>query len=381
MTSVSVMEGDSVTLQTDVTEIQRDDQILWMFGPRQTRIAVIYEQTIFFDNSKFRGRLQLDNKTGSLTIMNTTTTDSGLYKLQIIKEDIAYKSFSVIVFDPLPVLKITRHSSALSTKCVLECSVENVTQVTLSWYKGNSLFSSVINYDFSRNLHLLLEDEYQLRNTYRCIVSHTISNQTKHLDINNPCTYCKEVVGMKTVSVNEGETITLQADVFDIKTENHIRWTFGHEEECIADIIKSTNYSFKCDHEGGIFRDTLLDSQTGSLTINNISKVHAGLYKRILCPPFPSSSESLSQCSSSSKCVLLCSVVNVTHVTLSWYKGNSLLSSISVSDLNSSLSLPLEVEYQENNTYSCVVSSLYTNQAQHINITEVCQKCSGMTVA
>ncbi len=29
--SVSVMEGDSVTLHTGVTEIQRDDQIVWKF--------------------------------------------------------------------------------------------------------------------------------------------------------------------------------------------------------------------------------------------------------------------------------------------------------------------------------------------------------------
>ncbi len=30
--SVSVLEGDSVTLRTGLTEIQRDDEILWKFG-------------------------------------------------------------------------------------------------------------------------------------------------------------------------------------------------------------------------------------------------------------------------------------------------------------------------------------------------------------
>ncbi|ROL49273.1 hypothetical protein DPX16_4324 [Anabarilius grahami] len=99
--SVSVLEGDSVTLNTDV-KVQKDDQILWVYrlDSSETRIAEIYKQIIdMFDSDVMYGdRLRMDRQSGSLTIRNIRTTDSGLYKLSIFSKNISYRSFSVNVY-------------------------------------------------------------------------------------------------------------------------------------------------------------------------------------------------------------------------------------------------------------------------------------------
>ncbi|XP_077081449.1 uncharacterized protein LOC143735234 isoform X1 [Siphateles boraxobius] len=84
----SVMEGDSVTLNTGVTEIKKDDVIDWRFGTDGPLLVKINRELdeIYISNGadeRFRDRLKLDNKTGSLTIMNTRTSDSGLYEVII----------------------------------------------------------------------------------------------------------------------------------------------------------------------------------------------------------------------------------------------------------------------------------------------------------
>ncbi|XP_042612113.1 uncharacterized protein LOC122144954 [Cyprinus carpio] len=258
MKSVSVTEGDSIMLNTDI-QVQSKDMLLWMFGRQETRIAEIYNQNIFMyeSNESFGDRLQMDNQTGSLTIRNIRTEHSGLYKLLILSNrENSYKRFSVIVYARLPVPVITANSSkcsssgSLGQNCSLWCSVVNVSAVSLSWYKGNSLLSSISVSDLSISLSLPLEVEYLDNNTYSCVINNPISNQTTHLRVTELCHRC-------------------------------------------ADSVQ-----------------------------------------------FCGSTEA------------------------------------SVSDLSISLSLPLEVEYQEKNTYSCVINNPIRNQTTHLNITQFCQTCA-----
>ncbi|KTG34200.1 hypothetical protein cypCar_00021460 [Cyprinus carpio] len=102
--SVSVMEGDSVTLNTNDTDIQKNDQILWKFGHNNFLITQINRKnnkSTFYDDiadGRFRDRLQLDHQTGSLTITNTKTTDSGLYKVTSTSAQKLFNTFSLTVY-------------------------------------------------------------------------------------------------------------------------------------------------------------------------------------------------------------------------------------------------------------------------------------------
>ncbi|XP_073721498.1 uncharacterized protein [Misgurnus anguillicaudatus] len=199
------------------------------------------------------------------------------------------------------------------------------------------------------------------------------------------------------VSVMEGDSVTLSVRLTETQIKDGITWRFGPRETLIARMKDYKTTVYNDDRLDGRFKNKLhLNNQTGSLTITNTNITHTGLYNITTKSqdkalnifnitvyaylPIPVISSNSSQCSSSSSnCSLLCSVLNlrdVRDVSLSWYKGKSLLSIISVSDLNIRLSLSLEVEYQDTNTYRCVLNNTITNQTQHLNINDVCQICS-----
>ncbi len=101
--SVSVTEGDSVTLNTGVIEISEGDDVLWKYGAENSRIAKMKKKkqilSVYNDtDERFRDRLKLDSKTGSLTITNITTEHAGLYKVEITGANLTSKTFSVSVY-------------------------------------------------------------------------------------------------------------------------------------------------------------------------------------------------------------------------------------------------------------------------------------------
>ncbi|XP_067271619.1 uncharacterized protein [Pseudorasbora parva] len=256
MKSVSVMEGDSVTLQTDVTETHGDELIVWRFGDEGKLIAkfdIEANSSTLYDE-RFRDRLKLDHQTGSLNITHTRTTDSELYTVKISSsssKQTIFKRFNVTV-DSVPGSGL---SSGAVAGIVVLLLVSSASAAGVYYYRHRIC-----------DLKHLMDVEHQVITSVDEMDKDSEDKESKMYET-------KSVLG------KEGESVTLKTDA-EIQENDQILWMFGPQENIIAQIIRETKEMTTFDGPDGRFKDRLkLESLTGSLTITNISAEHIGVYK------------------------------------------------------------------------------------------------------
>ncbi|XP_058616392.1 uncharacterized protein LOC131530253 [Onychostoma macrolepis] len=295
METVSVIEGDSVTLNTDLTEIKNDDTILWMFGPRGFVISQITRKadlTSFFvtDDAGFRDRLQVNQETGSLTIRNSRIRHSGQYKLSISREKTTMKIFSVTVTGVV--------GETGGVKSVTVTEGQNVTLNTdteihlddlILWRFGDKGIL-LAKLDVGTKETSLNKADERFRD--RLQLNQNGSLTIKNTSIEHAGLYELQIRGHESfqrfllsvtvtkMSVMEGDSLTLLTDVEELQKDDEIQWWYEDEPNPIAKISKETNEPSTSDGTDGRFTNKLeLDRQTGNLKINNIRILHTGLYK------------------------------------------------------------------------------------------------------
>ncbi|XP_026105522.1 muscle M-line assembly protein unc-89-like [Carassius auratus] len=302
--SVSVIEGDLIILHTDV-ETNQQKEIRWYFY--EIRIAQITGDLGFictdckYSNEIFRDRLKLDNQTGSLTIMNTRTTDYGVYHLEIITDSgIRHDTFSVAVhgLSASEQDKMKMKSVKEGESVTLEFDVINNPNSPMRWY-----FNDICMTKITRDQSKICEDgDEEFRG--RLKVNHQTGSLTitdtrttdsgdYKIQINSSSrisiikTFIVNVTGVSSAdkdggseSVKEGDSVTLQTH-FKTDKQEKIMWYFDGFQ--IAEITGDLSYictDVQCNKGSDRFRDRLkLDHQTGSLTITNITNTDSGLYK------------------------------------------------------------------------------------------------------
>ncbi|XP_077081499.1 uncharacterized protein LOC143735265 [Siphateles boraxobius] len=148
---VSVMEGDSVTLYTGVKTNQQED-IKWYFSSLLT--AQISGDLSFIctdvqcnkDTERFRDRLKLDHQTGSLTIRNINSTDSGVYELKIITSSSSSgKVFNVTVHgvSAAEIDEVKRKSANNGESVTLKPGVVKNPNDVMTWYFNDILIAEI----------------------------------------------------------------------------------------------------------------------------------------------------------------------------------------------------------------------------------------------
>ncbi|XP_052427794.1 uncharacterized protein LOC127969746 [Carassius gibelio] len=213
---VTMMKGDSVTLQTGVKIIHLED-IKWYFN--NTRIAQINGDQSYNctdvqcneDTERFRDRLKLDHQTGSLTIMNITNTDSGDYELKIISSSrISEKIFSVTVLDvPAAERDETKRKSVKEGESVtLYPGVMNNTNDLMTWYFNNTLIAEITE-DQSK-----ICSDVQCKERFRNRLK--LDHQTESLIIRDTRTTDSGEYKLKISSISIIKWKTFIVSVFDV---------------------------------------------------------------------------------------------------------------------------------------------------------------------
>ncbi|XP_058616361.1 uncharacterized protein LOC131530226 [Onychostoma macrolepis] len=144
---MSFTEGNLVTIFTDV-KTNEQESIRWYFNGiliaqiRGDLSDICTDVQCNEDNERFTDRLEVDHQTGSLTIMNIRTTDSGLYALEIISHNDSNiaKIFSVTVSGES---SINRKSVNEGESVTLDAGVMKNPNYVMTWYFNEILVAEI----------------------------------------------------------------------------------------------------------------------------------------------------------------------------------------------------------------------------------------------
>ncbi|XP_016117025.1 carcinoembryonic antigen-related cell adhesion molecule 1-like [Sinocyclocheilus grahami] len=143
---VFVMEGDSVTLHTNI-EANQQGKIRWYFSDTQVAAIIEEKREICTDDQcreRFRDRLKLDHQTGSLTITNTRNTDAGVYIGKVINRgSFSDKIFSVSVHDVPERDEMKGKSVKEGESVTLDPGVVKNLNGVMTWYFNDILITEI----------------------------------------------------------------------------------------------------------------------------------------------------------------------------------------------------------------------------------------------
>ncbi|XP_026120011.1 uncharacterized protein LOC113099136 [Carassius auratus] len=284
--SVSVMEGDSVTLHTDVTEVPKDTDIIWKFG--NEIIARMNEadgnpSTYDGPGAIFKDRLKLDKQTGSLTITNIRTEHIGHYSVDVKSMNAKLKTFQVTVHDVVKSVPLMEGDSLTLHTGVTEIQgsdqivwkfEDQVIRIT-NLNSADSRWSNIHVNDKTRDLTIrnIRRDQ---SGVYK-VEANTIS-MILHRKLRIKISGVFSANGVKEMSERDGDTVTLQTRITNITGDDVIEWTFGPQNTSVVKTDRENGRIIYNEHDVRFTNKLQLDIKTGDLKISNFDTDVAGVY-------------------------------------------------------------------------------------------------------
>ncbi|XP_039620572.1 uncharacterized protein LOC120536315 [Polypterus senegalus] len=166
--------GDSFTFPEKIPET-----VLLTFGPGVSYSTVARIHHFILTNiyeEGFRGHLHVDSANRSLTITDLRLNHTGTYKLEPNP-----KRYDIEVYAPVSTPEISLVSSEIGS-CTFNCSVENGTQVSVSWYKGDILW--IKKSPVSLTLKL---EETEFNDPFTCVARNDVSAENSTVMAHTIC--------------------------------------------------------------------------------------------------------------------------------------------------------------------------------------------------
>ncbi|XP_003201059.1 cell adhesion molecule CEACAM1 isoform X1 [Danio rerio] len=261
--NLTLMVGDSVTLNSGLSEISKEDTMRWFFkkeGQNEERIAEITGEKIRLDdlNGIFKDKLELEKKNAFLTITSISSKNTGEYKLK--KSENIIISFIVNVKDGVKNVPVIEGDSVtLHTGVILKRDVK--------WtFENRDLKPSD---DQTGDLTITNIDNHQSGNYVL-----EINNSTMGL---NRTYYIALIDGVKKETVKEGNPVNLRTGLIEIKGYDLVLWKT--KDVTVAEINKNKNKFLTLD-KGDTRYGGRLDfiQQSGNLIIRDSRTTDSGDY-------------------------------------------------------------------------------------------------------